>query len=90
MQVKDASHTQRCNSSKEAWDKLIKIFKSQDVVTKIYLMDNLSSLTMKENDQLIHHIQKFQTIMVQLNARKAPMDDGDAMLNLMRSLPISY
>lgn len=83
-------HIQRCETSKTAWDELLRLFQSQDPITKMYIMDTISSIKMKEGEQLMKHIQKFRTLLEQLNALGAPMGDEEAILNLMRSLPTSY
>ena len=51
------SHIQSCTTSNLAWQELIKIFESQDALTKMYLKDKLHTLKMKENDNVTKHIR---------------------------------
>jgi hypothetical protein len=41
---------------------LIKLFESQDVVTKMYLKNELHTLKMKENGNMTKHTEQLSTI----------------------------
>jgi len=63
------SHIQLCPTSHDAWNDLIKLFESQDVVTKMHLKNKLHTLKMKENENMMKHIHVFcahQTIICNL------------------------
>jgi hypothetical protein len=47
----------------DAWTKLIQLFESQDVVTKMYLKDKLHTLKMKENESVMKHMYVFRAIL---------------------------
>lgn len=53
------THIQLCPTSHDEWNELIKLFESQDVVTKIYLKNKLHTLKMKENENMTKHIHVF-------------------------------
>jgi hypothetical protein len=46
-------------TSHDAWQELFRMFESQDVVTKMFLKDNLQTLEMKEGEIVIKHFQSF-------------------------------
>lgn len=56
------SHVQLCPTSLDAWNELIKLFESQDVVTKMYLKNELHTLKMKENENMTKHTEQLSTI----------------------------
>ena len=84
------SHIQSCKTTAFAWTKLIRLFESQDAVTKMYLKDKLHTLKMRENDSVTKHIHVFRAHLEQLFAAGAAVPDDEAVLTLMRSIPPSY
>ncbi len=53
------SNVQSIITSHDAWQELFRMFESQDVVTKMFLKDNLQTLEMKEGEIVIKHFQSF-------------------------------
>ena len=84
------SHIQSCTTSHLAWSRLISIFESQDVVTKMHLKDRLINLKMKDNASIVKHIHHFSAHLEQLSAAGSPVPDDEAIIMLMRSLPQNY
>ena len=84
------SHIQSKLTSNEAWQELIRIFESHDVVTKMYLKDNIYNLKMKEGENMVRHIHTFRSMCEQLAATDTTLSDEDAVLHLMKSMPSSY
>jgi hypothetical protein len=84
------SHIQSCQSSHEAWAELCKLYEAKDVVITMHLKDRLQSLKMGEYNSVTKHIHLFQVILKQLVSLGSPIDDDDAILSLMRSMPNSY
>jgi flagellar biosynthesis/type III secretory pathway chaperone len=52
------------------------MFESQDVVTKMFLKDNLQTLEMKDGEIVIKHIQSFQSLLEKLSIAKTPITNG--------------
>lgn len=84
------SHIQSCKTAALAWTELIRLFESQDAVTKMYLKDKLHTLKMRENDSVTKHIHVFRAHLEQLFAAGAAVPNDEAVLTLMRSMPPSY
>ena len=84
------SHIQSCKTSHLAWSKLINIFESQDIVTKMHLKEKLLNLKMKENTSVVKHIHNFRAHLEQLQAVRSPIAGDEAIIMLMRSLPQNY
>ena len=83
-------HVQSCSTVHQAWITLTSVFESQDVITKMHLKDKLHTLKMKENESIIKHIHKFKSCLEQLLAAGITIQDDEAIITLMRSLPQSY
>jgi len=49
------SNVQSIITSHDAWQELFRMFESQDVVTKMFLKDNLQTLEMKDGEIVIKH-----------------------------------
>ncbi len=56
-------HISYCNISKEAWDKLLCLFEVHDLMTKMYLMKQLTMLKMKENENVTKHVHNFRSLL---------------------------
>jgi len=67
----------------DAWQELIKMFESQDVVTKMFLGDNLQTLKMREGENVVKHIQSFQSLLEQLSITNALVINDNVVLSLM-------
>lgn len=90
LEVSQVSHISSKESSKDAWEELIRLFEAHDSVTRMYLKERLTTLKMKENESMIKHIHTFRSLLDQLLAAGSPMSDEDSVLALMRSMPQSY
>jgi hypothetical protein len=73
-----------------AWVELIRLFESQDLLTKMYIKDELSTLKMWESDGVTKHIHIFQSHLDQLLVASTIVPDVEVILVLMRSMPPSY
>jgi hypothetical protein len=51
------SNVQSKITSHDAWQELFRMFESEDVVTKMFLKDNLQTLGMKDGEIVIKHFQ---------------------------------
>jgi hypothetical protein len=56
----------------------------------MFLKDKLQTLKMKEGENVTKRIHKFQSLLYQLNATGALVQDVRAALSLMRSMATSY
>jgi len=82
------SHMNSCNTSKETWDDLLCLFEIHDMVIKMYLMEWLTTLKMKEN--VTKHVHNFKSSFKQLSMGKNLMKNEKVVLALMRNMPPSY
>jgi hypothetical protein len=55
------SNVQSIITSHDAWQELFRTFESEDVVTKMFLKDNLQTLEMKDGEIVIKHFQSFRS-----------------------------
>ena len=84
------SYIQSCKTSHSAWSKLINIFESQDIVTKMHLKEKLLNLKMKENTSVVKHIHNFRAHLEPLLVAGLPIPNDEAIIMLMKSLPQNY
>ncbi len=56
----------------------------------MFLRDNLQTLKMRKGENIVNHIQSFWSLLEKLLATKALVINEDALLSLMRSMPLSY
>ena len=84
------SHVQSSKTANQAWTILINIFESQDIVTRMHMKDKLLNLKMKENSSVVKHIHNFKAHLEQLLATGSTLEDSEAVIILMRSLPQDY
>jgi hypothetical protein len=49
------------------------MFESQDVVTKMFLKDNLQTLEMKDDEIVIKHFRSFRSLLEQLSIARTPV-----------------
>ncbi len=54
-------HISSCNTSKETWDEVFNLFEVHDSMTKMYLMEQLTKLKMKENETMTKHVHNFKS-----------------------------
>ncbi len=70
------SNVQSIITSHDAWQELFKMFESQDVVTKLFLKDDLQTLEMKDGEIVIKYFQFVWSSLEQLSIARAPVTDG--------------
>jgi hypothetical protein len=56
-------HNSYCNTSKETWDEVFNLFEVHDSTTKMYLMERLTTLKMKENETMTKHVHNFKSFL---------------------------
>lgn len=83
-------HISSLSTAAEAWTKLSDLYQAQDAVTRMYLLDELQTLKMKEGDSVTKHVHVFKTLIDQLSAAGLAVDDENQYLQLMRSMPESF
>jgi len=66
------------------------MYETKDVVFRMYLRDKLQSLKMRGIDSVIKHVQTFCSILEQLASIGSFVDEEDAILSLMKSMPSGY
>ncbi len=59
------------------------LFEVHDLVTKIYLMELLTTLKIKVNENVTKHVHNFKSLLKQLFIAKNPMKDEEIMFALM-------
>jgi hypothetical protein len=56
----------------------------------MYLMELLTTLKMKVNENVTKHVHNFKSLLKQLFIAKNPMKDEEIMFVLMQNMPPSY
>jgi len=70
--------------------RFFRLFEVHDSMTKIYLMELLTTLKMKVNENVTKHVHNFKSLLKQLFITKNPMKDEKIMFALMQNMPPSY
>ncbi len=60
-----------------------RLFEVHDSMTKIYLMELLTTLKVKVNENVTKHVHNFKSLLKQLFITKNPMKDEEIMFALM-------
>jgi hypothetical protein len=84
------SHISSCNTSKETWDEVFNFFEVHDLMTKMYLMERLTTLKMKENEIMMKHVHNFKSFLNELSVARNPTKDENIVFTLMRSMPLFF
>ena len=72
------------------WLKLESLYMTKSLTNKLLLKQRLFSLRMEEGSNLREHLDQLNTIMLELRNIDIKIDDEDAALLLLVSLPLSY
>lgn len=57
----------------------------------MYFKNKLQTLKkMKEGDNMTKHIHKFTSLLEQLSLARTPIFNDEAVLSLLKSMPMSY
>ncbi|GAA0184263.1 hypothetical protein LIER_31551 [Lithospermum erythrorhizon] len=72
------------------WAKLESLYMTRTLTNKLLLKQRLFSLRMQEGTSLKDHLEKLNTILLDLRNIDVYVDDEDAVLILLVSLPASY
>jgi len=75
-----ACHIQHCKSSSSAWKQLCDMYKTKNVVSRMYLRHKLQSLKMRGTDSITKHMYNFCSILEQLASIGSLVDDKNAIL----------
>jgi hypothetical protein len=84
------SHIQSHQTLALARVELVRLFESQEPMTKMYLKDKLHILKMWKNDGVTKHIHIIQSHWEQLLAISTIVPNVEAIFVLMMSMPPSY
>ncbi len=71
----------------EAWLELNRLFESLDA---LFLNDKMQTLKMREGDNVTKHIHNFRSLLEELSVACAHVSNVEAIISLMRSMPLSY
>jgi hypothetical protein len=80
---------QACTTANKLWKTLLDTYKKKVAATKIYLIQRLYNLRMKESDSITAHLNDYEGIISQLSAQGMTIDDELKALLLMSTLPPS-
>lgn len=72
------------------WFKLESLYMTKSLTNKLFLKRRLFSLRMEEGTTLRDHLDQLNTILLELRNIDVKVDDEDAALILLVSLPLSY
>ncbi len=85
------AHLQSRSITRLAWIELIRLFESQNVVTKVYPKDKLHKLKMKDINSVIEHIFVFKThVWNNLLANGVGIPNDEVVFTLMKVMLPSY
>jgi hypothetical protein len=76
--------------AKELWKTLSNTYEKKVAATKIYLIQRLYNLQMKESDSITAHLNEYKGIISQMSAEGMKIDDELKALLLMSSHPPSW
>ena len=77
-------------TTKDLWEKLVKLYQSKSLVNKLFLIKNLYNLRMRDGDSVAEHLNAFDTVVSQLVFVEIKISDEDKCIGLLCSLPDSW
>ncbi|MCQ7691360.1 DDE-type integrase/transposase/recombinase, partial [Salmonella enterica] len=77
-------------TAKSMWDKLKALYMKRTVENRLYLKQSLYMLRMTEGTSILSHLDKFDSLVMDLENIDAKIDDEDKALLLLCSLPQSF
>ena len=77
-------------TAKSMWDKLKALYIKRTVENRLYLKQSLYMLRMVEGTSILSHLDKFDSLVMDLENIDAKIDDEDKALLLLCSLPQSF
>ena len=77
-------------TAKSMWDKLKALYMKRTVENRLYLKQSLYMLRMVEGTSILSHLDKFDSLVMDLENIDAKIDDEDKALLLLCSLPQSF
>ncbi len=80
----------RHTNPKTAWDKVKGLFYKSSWNRRLVLKDKLSSLRMKEGDDLKTHLKELTILLDQLEAAEAPVSQEDRVTHLLTRVSPEY
>jgi hypothetical protein len=81
---------QTCTTASELWKTLPDTYEKKVTATKIYLIQRLYNLRMKESDSIMARLNEYEGIISQLSTQGMTIDDELKALLLMSTLPASW
>ena len=82
-------HVVQSKSAKQAWFTLQELNNTNDMSSKMYLKERFSTFKY-ESGTVREHLQKFETLVVEMAVAGCPPDESDQVACLLRSLPSEY
>ena len=80
---------QSCSTTFELWKTLSDTYEKKVVATKIYLIQRLYNLRMKESNSVQTHLNEYEILSSQMSAQGTTNEDELRAMLLMSSLPSS-
>ena len=81
---------QSCSTTFELWKTLSDTYEKKVVATKIYLIQRLYNLWMKESASVQKHLNEFKSLSSHISAQWKNIEDELRAMLLMSSLPSSW
>ena len=81
---------QSCGTAHVLWATLHCTYEKKETATKLYLIQRLYNLRMKEPDSVTAHLSAYQTILAQLSSQGTTIEEELRALILLNSLPSSW
>uniref|UniRef100_H3GTF6 CCHC-type domain-containing protein n=1 Tax=Phytophthora ramorum TaxID=164328 RepID=H3GTF6_PHYRM len=82
-------HVVTAKSAKEAWEKLEKFHRAQDVANRLWLKEKFSSFKFTTSS-VSKHVTELEQLVLEMKSAGCEPSDEDVCATLLRSLPASY
>uniref|UniRef100_H3H953 Integrase catalytic domain-containing protein n=1 Tax=Phytophthora ramorum TaxID=164328 RepID=H3H953_PHYRM len=82
-------HVVTAKSAKEAWEKLEKFHRAQDVANRLWLKEKFSSFKYTTSS-VSKHVTELEQLVLEMKSAGCEPSDEDVCATLLRSLPASY
>jgi pantothenate kinase len=78
------------DTTKDLWDTLGKLYRSNSLVNKLLLRNNLYNLRMRDGDSVVEHLNTFNTMVSQSVFVEIKISDEDKCIHLLCCLADSW
>ena len=84
------SVVRKCKTARETWQLLERKYGGKDIKDRLEVRQKLRNLKLTKGDEMIEHLARIQDCMDQLTAAGGELDEEEAILIILESLPKEY